>query len=297
MSAIAQSRLIMRRLLFCLPFGIATSIIIYWNCPLWYVVFFAPVALGFAFLLDPKTFRSSFERQNARRMLCVLLAATVFVSLVFPYVARADSIRKLISATAIQPFVGLSAILFLLLIFSWDSARVLWERYRNSWELENPTLLAPDFIALFFFFSILMILALQRHWLPMPSLQFLAFAALNATLTLGWFLTSFHWHENTSPELPSNVDLYAVSDAPIESLEQDLLGRGEFVEALYNEIINLTFSDSFVFGLYGTWGEGKTSVINLLTSKLKTNDAVLAVDIDPWYFKGDDSILIGSTRS
>jgi len=91
----------------------------------------------------------------------------------------------------------------------------------------------------------------------------------------------------------SDLDLYTVSDAPIESLEQDLLGREEFVGALYKEITNLTFADSFVFGLYGSWGEGKTSVLNLLITKLRNDDNCLPVDIDPWYFKGDDSILAG----
>lgn len=60
------------------------------------------------------------------------------------------------------------------------------------------------------------------------------------------------------------------NDKPIEDSKEDLLGRDAFAEHVANTIKCTSFSnnDSFVFGLYGKWGEGKTSFINLLKSYL-----------------------------
>ena len=54
------------------------------------------------------------------------------------------------------------------------------------------------------------------------------------------------------------------SDEPISSDKDDILGRVDFVDGLYRQIEALPFPDSFVIGLYAGWGEGKTSVLNLL---------------------------------
>lgn len=58
-------------------------------------------------------------------------------------------------------------------------------------------------------------------------------------------------------------------DKPITNKENDLLNRNNYAEhiaqALKN-IINNSTNESFVIGIYGAWGEGKTSFINLVLS-------------------------------
>jgi len=83
------------------------------------------------------------------------------------------------------------------------------------------------------------------------------------------------------------------SDTPIYKSGQELLGRKRFVADLYNEINQIPFCDSFVIGLNGKWGEGKTSIINLLNSEFESqkNDKFIRIIFDPWHFKDEDAIL------
>ena len=104
-------------------------------------------------------------------------------------------------------------------------------------------------------------------------------------------MSSFYWKREKKEQLISNKDKYSLYDEPIQSLKQDILGREKFIEDLQKEIENLPFDNSFVFGLYGSWGEGKTSVINLLVNKFRKNEDFLIVNFDPWNFKDEKAIL------
>lgn len=53
------------------------------------------------------------------------------------------------------------------------------------------------------------------------------------------------------------------SDQPIKSHKEDILGRTAFARALGNAILSHKEKDSVAIGLYGAWGSGKTSIINL----------------------------------
>jgi hypothetical protein len=79
------------------------------------------------------------------------------------------------------------------------------------------------------------------------------------------------------------------SDRPISPGDEDLLERGRFLDQ-FAEIINkYEETDSFVFGLLGKWGEGKTSILNFLEGKLKKDSIVIR--FDPWYFNNQDKLL------
>ncbi len=79
------------------------------------------------------------------------------------------------------------------------------------------------------------------------------------------------------------------SDKPIIHQKDDVLSRVEFIKDLANQISDIPISfDSFIFGLYGSWGEGKTSIINLLQNNLKENNII--VNFDPWHFKDQEVI-------
>ena len=54
------------------------------------------------------------------------------------------------------------------------------------------------------------------------------------------------------------------SDKPIENSQGDLLSRKEFAEQLAKAIVNYEPEDNFNIGLYGSWGSGKTSIINMV---------------------------------
>lgn len=82
-----------------------------------------------------------------------------------------------------------------------------------------------------------------------------------------------------------------LSDSPITDESQDCLRRIPFIISLYEEISDIPFEDSFCFGLYGGWGEGKTSVLNLLKKKIKQNKNIILFEFDPWYISSKEAIL------
>lgn len=54
------------------------------------------------------------------------------------------------------------------------------------------------------------------------------------------------------------------ADKPIITSEQDLLGRVDFSRHLAQAICENDGSDGLVIGMYGKWGTGKTSIINMM---------------------------------
>lgn len=77
---------------------------------------------------------------------------------------------------------------------------------------------------------------------------------------------------------------------PILRTEDDTLGRGAFVETLGNIVMHAGIADqdhATFIGVYGGWGEGKTSVRNLLESHLRAqvgDKGVIFVDFCPWQY-------------
>ena len=81
-------------------------------------------------------------------------------------------------------------------------------------------------------------------------------------------------------------------DSPIKRPQEDSLGREGFVKWMFRRIEEYRGEDSLVIGLDGGWGDGKTSVLNLLRYKLATErDDIVLVDFNPWYFN-DESLLV-----
>jgi predicted KAP-like P-loop ATPase len=82
------------------------------------------------------------------------------------------------------------------------------------------------------------------------------------------------------------------ADNPIESSDQDELGRVRVAETLAREILSLDASAGCVVGILGPWGSGKTSLLNLMRGDLKKSDRDLAIlEFNPWMFSGTDELL------
>jgi predicted KAP-like P-loop ATPase len=84
-----------------------------------------------------------------------------------------------------------------------------------------------------------------------------------------------------------------LSDKPIEKEIEDRLGRVPFSKNLSKSIIDWKGTDSLVVALYGKWGSGKSSVINLTKSELiksKDSDGPTLIEFNPWFFSGEDKL-------
>ena len=86
------------------------------------------------------------------------------------------------------------------------------------------------------------------------------------------------------------------TDKPINTGEQDLLGRLSFSNQLGKAIYEYNGEDGLVIGLYGKWGTGKTSVINMTINeinKLAENDdnKPLIMKFAPWNYSDKNNLI------
>lgn len=86
---------------------------------------------------------------------------------------------------------------------------------------------------------------------------------------------------------------FVKGECPICTAEEDLLRRGPFVSMLY-ELLSAVPVDagSCCVGLYAKWGEGKTSVINLLKEYCakKADSRLTFIDFSPWKYSALDDL-------
>lgn len=93
-----------------------------------------------------------------------------------------------------------------------------------------------------------------------------------------------------------NSNLSLATDTPIKAREQDLIGRTPFAERLADILKSAAGPESLVIGLYGPWGSGKTSVINLVENALSRKDddgkaGVSVVRFEPWNYLTAEQLL------
>ena len=73
------------------------------------------------------------------------------------------------------------------------------------------------------------------------------------------------------------------SDLPITKSTDDKLNRAVFAKNLAETVMHHSFPAAFTIGLYGEWGSGKTSLVNMLLETIENseNDAVI-LRFNPW---------------
>lgn len=82
------------------------------------------------------------------------------------------------------------------------------------------------------------------------------------------------------------------SDVPVHDKQSDLFGRWHFSERVAQVIARRSDPSSIVIGLYGKWGDGKTSVLNFIESSLDSNNDVICIKFNPWRFGTEDQLLM-----
>lgn len=86
------------------------------------------------------------------------------------------------------------------------------------------------------------------------------------------------------------------TDKPINTAEQDLLGRASFSNQLGRAIYEYKNKDGLVIGLFGKWGTGKTSVINMAINELNNlskddENKPIIMKFAPWNYSDKNSLI------
>jgi len=80
-------------------------------------------------------------------------------------------------------------------------------------------------------------------------------------------------------------------DYPIENMEEDKLRRFPLAKKVAELIASFEGKESFVIGIEGVWGSGKTSFINLTLNQIKNEPKLILVNFNPWNFTGQNELI------
>ncbi len=84
------------------------------------------------------------------------------------------------------------------------------------------------------------------------------------------------------------------SDKPLANPEADRLGYGPFAKRLAESLLAMAPPDGFVIALYGSWGSGKTTVVNFIVHYLDDRPEdrrPIIVHFNPWWFSGRENLI------
>lgn len=88
------------------------------------------------------------------------------------------------------------------------------------------------------------------------------------------------------------------SDRPIQDPKGDLLNRHNFSLQLAKSLMSLRPGDTFTVGLFGTWGSGKTSLVNMTLHEmecaqrdLSEEERTTVIQFEPWNFTDSNQLI------
>lgn len=85
------------------------------------------------------------------------------------------------------------------------------------------------------------------------------------------------------------------NDIPINWPDDDRFGFCHIAESIAEAIIGIKDPEGSVISIYGPWGTGKSSLVNLVKHFIKfesKNNEIKIVDLNFWWFKGEEAIAI-----
>jgi hypothetical protein len=86
------------------------------------------------------------------------------------------------------------------------------------------------------------------------------------------------------------------TDRPVSSKSDDRLNRAPFAERVAEVLRGLPKGAGLVVGIHGPWGDGKTTVLNMLQADLDAEAATATVEFNPWRFTDEPAMLAGFFR-
>lgn len=93
--------------------------------------------------------------------------------------------------------------------------------------------------------------------------------------------------------MPATTSDDFYDDSPLVDGKGDRLNRAPFADRVASVLRGLPTGASLVVGIHGPWGDGKTTVLNMVRRILDGDDSVVVRDFNPWRLVDDDAMLRG----
>jgi KAP family P-loop domain len=81
------------------------------------------------------------------------------------------------------------------------------------------------------------------------------------------------------------------TDQPLTDHRQDRFSRWPFARRIAETVARRDDPSCLILGLYGAWGEGKTSVLNFIKLELEARADVVVVPFNPWLVSSDEALI------
>jgi len=96
------------------------------------------------------------------------------------------------------------------------------------------------------------------------------------------------------PELNSTVESTSnsyIADAPLRDPKQDKFHRWPFSQRIAQTIALRRDPSSIVIGIYGAWGDGKTTVLNFIEHEFSNQPNIVCFKFNPWRYSDEDKLI------
>src|SRR6266700_4109512 len=80
-------------------------------------------------------------------------------------------------------------------------------------------------------------------------------------------------------------------DNAIKTRDADRLGRSGFADQLAAALLSEAADEGLVAALVGPWGQGKSSVLNMVKEQLEGDHARTVLMFNPWMFAGQSQLI------
>ena len=89
-----------------------------------------------------------------------------------------------------------------------------------------------------------------------------------------------------NPLMPREVLISDKAETEIDDFK-----RKPFAREISNIIASRRNPSSIVIGIYGKWGEGKTTVLNFIQKELEKYEDIICIQYNPWYYSDEVTLL------
>lgn len=93
------------------------------------------------------------------------------------------------------------------------------------------------------------------------------------------------------------INSFFSSDKPVSTSQDDQFQRYGFAKRIAEIITNRENKECIVVGIYGSWGEGKTSVLNFIENELGNSENVISFKFNPWRYNDENALLLQFFKS
>lgn len=84
---------------------------------------------------------------------------------------------------------------------------------------------------------------------------------------------------------------HITADRPVSFQPDDRFQRYGFAKRIADAIKSRQNSEGIIIGVYGAWGEGKTSVINFIDNELANDPRTIRIKFNPWRYSDENTLL------